>query len=63
MFNLGLYFQTLDSIKTKVLLNLGLKGFVIRANKSKLIIYKYEDPKVYLDFDANRFDQKPFLFN
>ena len=31
MFNLGLYIQTLDLTKTKVLLNLGLKSFVIRA--------------------------------
>ena len=31
MFNPGLYFQTLDLTKTKVLLNLGLECFVIRA--------------------------------
>ena len=30
-FNLGLYFLTLDLTKTKVLLILGLKSFVIRA--------------------------------
>ena len=31
MFNLGLYYETLDLTKTKGLLNLGLKSFVIRA--------------------------------
>ena len=31
MFNLGLYFKTLDLTKTRVLLNLCLKIFVIRA--------------------------------
>ena len=31
MFNLGLHFETLDLTKAKVLLNLGLKSFVIQA--------------------------------
>ena len=35
MFNLGLYFKTLGLSKTKVLLNLGLKCFVIRPYTKK----------------------------
>ena len=36
MFNPGLYFQTLDLTKSKVLLNLGLESFVIRAKETQL---------------------------
>ena len=36
MFNPGLYFQTLDLTKSKVLLNLGLESFVIRAQETQL---------------------------
>ena len=35
MFNQGLYFQTLDLTKTKVLLNLGLEISVIQAIESE----------------------------
>ena len=38
MFNPGLYFYTIDLTKTKVLLNLGLESFLIRAIMSINII-------------------------
>ena len=38
MFNPGLYFKTLDSTKTRVLLNLGLESFVIRAYMNVYLI-------------------------
>jgi hypothetical protein len=40
MFKLGLYFQTLDLIKTKVLLDLGLKAFVVWSKKYKTVLKK-----------------------
>ena len=43
MFNPGLYFKTLDLTKTKVLLNLGLKSFVVLAKEShkrKLLVLR-----------------------
>ena len=54
MFNPGLYFQTLDLTKTKVLLNIGLESFVFRANITSmpqtpgLILKTYLKPWVLL---------------
>ena len=38
MINLGLYSQPLNLTKTKVLLNLGSKSFVIRSLVSKVLV-------------------------
>jgi hypothetical protein len=37
MFNLGLYFKTLDLTKAKVLLNLGLKSFMVWAFMANIL--------------------------